>query len=496
MRGRDQTPMGQTASPTLTTHDLLRTHRERRALDNDDAEMFEGSKYGRWDLIQRFFFQDYASIEGLIQNLTIMAALVATLGVTMVTIVELPEFPYGNMKMLAMSNRGFRCHFAPDNTLDVCNGNIDCSKGYTAEDFDPESNGASCEAGCNIDNLQVGYDLASDLDVDLATEWIERNWARIPYAALPSKSITLNGFYAVLVLMTSLFIAVFLYISLVFSHAREDPKELRRWWFPVGALGVFGSYTLLLYGCFYFFQALQEVVGIRFPFYQEYDCFVLWNMNFSYTVGSVLLMLIGHHIHTRIPSIASGFASKVLGCARMCAQPDEAEAEASGRADEKEELKKKERIGPYIRALFASASEDMAHCVPLFEQARVTPSQLDGMEKKDFLEIGLCVGDTLRVADLLKKRKEKNEERDKKRTSSAIAALPSTSGWSRPSSPPGKARSMIDEQPQEVRSSNSGHPPVQVRKSKILNELFSMTELEHELGQDQDQDQDQTQEPK
>ena len=69
--------------------------------------------------LYNFLFQAHSDIEGLIQNLTIMAALVATLCTTLATTLELPEFPEGNVKTLAMQNRGLRCHFAPNEMLDA-----------------------------------------------------------------------------------------------------------------------------------------------------------------------------------------------------------------------------------------------------------------------------------------------------------------------------------------------------------------------------------------
>jgi hypothetical protein len=415
----------------LSSSELLRNYNRRRAGSTvDDEEEMEYGNLSVAEHVQRFFYQDYSNIEGLIQNLTIMAALVATLGVTMVTIVELPEFPSGNTKALAMSNRGFRCNFAPDETLDLCTGTIDCSDGdIDAMNYDRGVHvckARKSDRGCKTENLQVGYDLASSIDVDLASVWIESNYYEIPYDALPSKSIAANGFYAVLCLMTSLFVSVFLYVSLVFSHAREDPKELRRWWFPIGALGVFGSYTLLLYGCVFFFQALQEVVAIRFPFYQEYGCMVEWNVNFQFTFGGCLVIMTFHHMYTRVPSICNTILRCPATFLTACTKPLADELGDLGEEsvyEEKAEKEKKreEKIGPVVRAMFTNASQDMVHCVPLFEKARITPSQMDTMDKKDFLDMGLCVGDALRVEEILKQRREKAEKREQKRFSRAVS---------------------------------------------------------------------------
>ena len=85
------------------------------------------------------------------------------------------------------------------------------------------------------------------------------------------------------------------------------------------------------------------------------------------------------------------------------------------------EKKREEKIGPVVRAMFTNASQDMVHCVPLFEKARITPSQMDTMDKKDFLDMGLCVGDALRVEEILKQRREKAEKREQKRFSRAVS---------------------------------------------------------------------------
>ena len=125
--------LGGVSKLKTTRSELFANYRNTDAF-REDAE--DAAKVNWRDVMQRFFFQDYSDIEALIQNLTIMAALVSTLCVTMVTIIELPEFPDGNAKVLAMHHRGFRCHFAPEITLDVCRGTIDCSKGYGPEDYD------------------------------------------------------------------------------------------------------------------------------------------------------------------------------------------------------------------------------------------------------------------------------------------------------------------------------------------------------------------------
>ena len=398
----------------------------------DEEEIIYGT-LSMAEKLGRFFYQDYMNIEGLIQNLTIMAALVATLGVTMVTLVELPEFPEGNIKALAISNRGFRCHFAPDETLDLCTGTIDCDDG----DIGPKNyvrglhvcKEGKYDAGCKAENIQAGYDLASSVDIRLASAWIESNYDNLPYEALPSKAIAGNGFFAVLVLFGSLGMSVFLYMSLSFSHAKEDPMELRRWWFPIGAMGIFGSFGFLLYGCYYFFLGLQDIIAIRYPFYQEYGCMVEWNLNFQLTFAGCLGVMTMHHLYTRVPQIfyaLLGFPTEIwAACTKPFAAADDADAEDFGEEsvyDEKteKEKRKEEKIGPVVRSLLANAPQDMAHCVSLFEKARIAPSQMDRMERQDFLEIGLCLGDALRVEELLEQRREKARKRHKQRFVRAV----------------------------------------------------------------------------
>ena len=46
---------------------------------------------------------------------------------------------------------------------------------------------------------------------------------------------------------------------------------------------------------------------------------------------------------------------------------------------------------------------------------------MDTMDKKDFLDMGLCVGDALRVEEILKQRREKAEKREQKRFSRAVS---------------------------------------------------------------------------
>jgi hypothetical protein len=397
----------------------------------EDEEEITYGTLSMAEKLGRFFYQDYINIEGLIQNLTIMAALVATLGVTMVTLVELPEFPEGNIKALAISNRGFRCHFAPDETLDLCTGTIDCDDG----DIGPKNyvrglhvcKEGKYDAGCKAENIQAGYDLASSVDIRLASAWIESNYDNLPYEALPSKAIAGNGFFAVLVLFGSLGMSVFLYMSLSFSHAKEDPMELRRWWFPIGAMGIFGSFGFLLYGCYYFFLGLQDVIAIRYPFYQEYGCMVEWNLNFQLTFAGCLGVMTMHHLYTRVPQIfyaLLGFPTEIwAACTKPFAAADDAEDFGEESVyDEKteKEKRKEEKIGPVVRSLLANAPQDMTHCVSLFEKARIAPSQMDRMERQDFLEIGLCLGDALRVEELLEQRREKARKRHKQRFVRAV----------------------------------------------------------------------------
>ena len=408
---------------------------------------------------QNFFFQEYSDIEALIQNLTIICALVATLGVTLVTLIELPEFPEGNIKVLALMNRGFRCHFMPDETLDVCTGTIDCSVGYGPNDFDPHTaNRLSFirKPGyrCDIANLQAGYDLARSVDFEDAQNWIEEHYDALPKVkAMPSKDIAWNGFYACLALMTSLFTSVFLYISLAFSHSREDPMELKRWWFPLGAMGIFATYFLLLWGVFYFFQTLEAVVAVRFPLIQDYGCMVDWIENFHVTIGSITLLLFVHHIHTRLPGIARSLVKAtvrriemLLGepSTEMTKQNVPRKSILMGFSKEKEE-----KIGPVIRSLLNTLDDDMSHCAPLFEHHKIRPSQMGSLEKDDLVAMGLCVGDAYRVHELLQTHSTAKVSRKKTDmpglqidTTSAPSKRKSILGFVT-GSPPARKKSMV-----------------------------------------------------
>lgn len=397
-----------------TRSELFANYRNNDAFNEDEGDAAEVN----WrDGMQRFFYQDYGDIEALIQNLTIMAALVSTLCVTMVTIIELPEFPDGNAKVLAMHHRGFRCHFAPEITLDVCRGTIDCSKGYGPEDYDMnearlianQACGGGSTKECNPENMAVGYDLLRDLSLDDVNQWIEKNYYEFPKYSFPSKAITRNGFFAVLCLMTSLFVSVCLYVSLVFSHARDDPKELVRWWLPIGALAIFGSYLMLLLGAYYFFAALEGVIAVRFPFYEEYGCFVTWNVNFTNSTTAILFFLIAHHLHTRLPTIASSSRRKIKRVFQSCSGYVYSGEAHHDEQDEDAEKKKSKtpKIRPFLRNLIASSSEDLSHIVPFFEQSRITPSQMENLEKDDLLSMGLCLGDALRTLELLRSKKDR-----------------------------------------------------------------------------------------
>ena len=84
------------------------------------------------------------------------------------------------------------------------------------------------------------------------------------------------------------------------------------------------------------------------------------------------------------------------------------------------EKRKDEKIWPVVRSLLSNGPQDMTHCVSLFEKARIAPSQMDRMERQDFLEIGLCLGDALRVEELLEQRREKARKRHKQRFVRAV----------------------------------------------------------------------------
>ena len=267
------------------------------------------------------------------------------------------------------------------------------------------------DSGCGADNLLAGYRLARTVNLTDAAEWIEANYADIDYRSMPSKDVAYNGFWAVLALMTSVFIAVLLYMSLIFSYTRQDPQELRRWWIPFGALTVFGAYITLCLGCFYFFKALEGVIAVRFPYFEEYSCFVAWNKNFAAVTWVLLSAISIHHFHTRIPELAStaigfGYSLMTGSATDICAHHKKKQGPQRRRASTFE-ARKVPQIRHLMLSLLASSDEDMSHCAPLFEHHKITQEQLGSLTKLDLISMGLCVGDAMRVLELLNQQRKR-----------------------------------------------------------------------------------------
>lgn len=374
------------------------------ALSNDYANNLEQNKQFKSGscrgVLNRFFFQTYNDVEALIETLTIMTALVATLGVTMVTIIDQREFPYGTVKVLAMHHRGFRCHFAPEEALDVCKGFIDCNVDYDAKDYLNIRHDV-CNMRCDKDNILAGYNIARQVSVGEVKRWVEANYHNIPYPAFPSKDIAHNGFFAVFCLMTSLFISVMLYNSLLLSQARNNPMELARWWNPFGALSVFCCYGMLLMGAFYFLQSLEMVIATRFQFYVESSCFTIWNRNLTFSMLSVLLLLLLHHLHTRLPIGGMAARRKLQYTFRATESKNNEKKIQKDKIAAAAEPSKVPTVFPSLRKYLKASSEDMSHVVPIFEQSRITQSQIETLKKEDLISMGICVGDALRTIELI-----------------------------------------------------------------------------------------------
>ena len=81
----------------------------------------------------------------------------------------------------------------------------------------------------------------------------------------PSQRVAKFGFQAVLYLMFALFWSLYLLVSLTFTEARNNMKEMRIWWWSGGLVGTLCVLGFLLSGVKLFLTALEYVVVIRFP---------------------------------------------------------------------------------------------------------------------------------------------------------------------------------------------------------------------------------------
>jgi hypothetical protein len=83
---------------------------------------------------------------------------------------------------------------------------------------------------------------------------------------VPSVTFAARGWTAMICLVISLFLAIGIFLSLMYSGSREDEK-LFRVWKRVFHVGIMLAWALFIVGCIFFFAAVSVACYIRFPKY-------------------------------------------------------------------------------------------------------------------------------------------------------------------------------------------------------------------------------------
>eukprot|EP01046_Picozoa_sp_COSAG06_P019448 COSAG06_NODE_1387_length_9616_cov_4.512136_6_plen_291_part_00 len=251
----------------------------------------------------------YDDVEGLVNTLGIMAALICMTALSMVLGVSKDEWMNADIMFLAQNCPCFRSYFAPNNNLDVCTGTIpvgqvECALGERCSgcDMTPSAQcGLDCYreywwGDCTPAHMKRSREIASSVNASEYAEWVELHYQ--DGIKSPSNKMTWKGFCetihttcmfrtglspfvfwgisdrsprlsdVVLLLSLALMTSVALYVSLQFSQAREDPRTLARWW-SGGKFVVLISYFFLLGSIWLFFEVLDSVTMVRLPFAEQ-----------------------------------------------------------------------------------------------------------------------------------------------------------------------------------------------------------------------------------
>ena len=271
--------------------------------------------------------QDVDSVHSVLLNFGVVAALMLSVVMSIVTTIPAEESVRGDILSLSLSSPHFRCHFAGasnKSTIDFCSPNFTTSNfgtndaavicgedgatvlktvqgklwtKYMGLQPPPHPSGHRAntwkywfwgsyyclgdtrrlikEFGCSATTFKEAYMMARDVSHEDFLEYVvsvsNASYNMGPFQqdlfrnCRPSQQIAVNGFRSILFLMLALFWSLYLLVNLTFSDSRNNPREMAIWWNSGGCVGTVLVLAFLLEGTFRGLIAMDNVIVIRFP---------------------------------------------------------------------------------------------------------------------------------------------------------------------------------------------------------------------------------------
>jgi len=266
-----------------------------------------------WRYLKDTVIQDHDSVQSILINFGIVAALLISILMTTMVSVPIEEGVYGDILSMALSSPHFRCHFAsPTDTIEICSASFTtamfgstiaavlCKNGasmppisgrkwtrfYCAGDI-PRAirgggglwEGETYEPGCSTSSFKEAARVAMNIsesdylaymmeELPASDQEVWTSWFGFPGkfdSCRPTGRLATLAFKALLFLMFALFWDLYLLVSLTFSNASQRTTEMRLWWLTGGTVGALGVMAMLLNGTIHFLKSIEYLVMLRFP---------------------------------------------------------------------------------------------------------------------------------------------------------------------------------------------------------------------------------------
>ena len=271
----------------------------------------------------------------MLLNLALISALLASVVISLVLSITTSELDALDRYYLASRHYLFRQHFAPETTLDPCQGEMtpEDIASKTMSDYYRGFYYDMLRFKCDDANMAASRFIYEDVKDSEMKDFVEANMQGIvkdSMWALPSYALTVNANDCAKFLMSAICVAVFQYYSLMMSTARRNPEALSRWWNPVGLLICTAGYLLVILGLYSFLNTLECVIMVRRSFTLEAG---LWSEEMKAHVVFVLYrcllpITVAQTAYASLPFLSANIASVITDLST--AFPRTAEALASG----------------------------------------------------------------------------------------------------------------------------------------------------------------------
>ena len=399
----------------------------RNLVDNSNPKTWQ-QRF--WRYIKDTVIQDYDSVQSILINFGIVAALLLSILMTTMVSVPIEESVRGDILALSLSSAHFRCHFALPNadTIEICNPSFTVALFGTTNAADLCRDGPSMKPisgspgywsqfkcagdiprsirgddltfwgqktkaygpGCSSSSFKEAYRVAENVtenaylayliqelpatDQDGWSSWF--GWPGTFNTCRPSGRLATLAFKSLLFLMFALFWDLYLLVSLTFSSASKRPTEMRLWWLSGGAVGALLVMGMLLNGTIHFLWSLEYLVMLRFP--SPYDQ-LIYKIDFMdtfifYGIWISLLVMGVHFLAVRFDWILVKIWQ--VGC-RSEISDNDAEHEQPSVVEIQQILNRKNRYTICKKSLcchtHAVKKEDPKFCETSAQRARRTP---------------------------------------------------------------------------------------------------------------------------